>query len=119
MDGKHARSFVRRSELRTLLGEHQECVDDLNKAKEIDPNFSDIDRLLKDAERRLKQSKKRDYYKILGVARNADKKTIKKAYRKLAATHHPDAVLKDLDNPVSIEKVFILAKKFMLFFVLN
>ncbi len=33
---------------------------------------------------------KRDYYEILGVDRNADEKTIKRAYRKLAKKYHPD-----------------------------
>lgn len=32
----------------------------------------------------------KDYYKILGVDRNADTKEIKAAYRKLALKHHPD-----------------------------
>lgn len=32
----------------------------------------------------------RDYYKILGVGRTADEKTIKTAYRRLARKHHPD-----------------------------
>ncbi len=32
----------------------------------------------------------KDYYKILGVAKSADDKTIKSAYRKLARKHHPD-----------------------------
>ncbi len=33
---------------------------------------------------------KRDYYEVLGVARDADSNSIKKAYRKLAMKHHPD-----------------------------
>lgn len=35
-------------------------------------------------------SKKRDYYEVLGVAKNADADTLKKAYRKLAMQYHPD-----------------------------
>ena len=33
---------------------------------------------------------KRDFYEILGVDKNADETTIKKAYRKVAMQFHPD-----------------------------
>lgn len=35
-------------------------------------------------------NKKRDYYEVLGINRNADEASIKKAYRRLAKKYHPD-----------------------------
>lgn len=43
-----------------------------------------------------KDSIEKDYYKALGVAKDADAATIKKSYRKLARELHPD---KNPDNP--------------------
>ena len=43
----------------------------------------------------------KDYYKILGVSKDADEKSIKKAYRKLAREYHPDM---NPDNPQAEDK---------------
>lgn len=57
------------------------------------------------AERLKKQSQKRDYYKILGVSRNANKKDIMRAYRKAASKWHPDQF--QGDEKAKAEKKFI------------
>jgi len=45
-----------------------------------------------------------DYYKILGVERNATEKEIRNAYRKLARKHHPD--LQPSEKKEEAEKQF-------------
>jgi len=43
-----------------------------------------------------------DYYKILGIPRDADKKAIKDAYRELAFKYHPD---RNKENPEAVNRM--------------
>ncbi|XP_071798592.1 dnaJ homolog subfamily C member 3-like [Asterias amurensis] len=68
---------------------YDKAIEDFRKADEIE-NTQRTEEALNRAQKLHKQSLKRDYYKILGVKRNARKKEILKAYRKLAQQWHPD-----------------------------
>ena len=47
----------------------------------------------------------KDYYKILGVDRKADDKTIKSAYRRLARKHHPDVTKGGKDSAERFKEI--------------
>jgi DnaJ family protein C protein 7 len=71
-------------------GKWEEAVRELKDIQEQDPTDAGIAKQLRNAELELKKSKRKDYYKILGVEKDADENQIKKAYRKAAIVHHPD-----------------------------
>jgi DnaJ homolog subfamily C member 7 len=71
-------------------GDWESAVRELKELQEQDPQDGSIAKELRKAELELKKSKRKDYYKILGVEKDADENQIKKAYRKAAIIHHPD-----------------------------
>ncbi|VDD85873.1 unnamed protein product [Enterobius vermicularis] len=74
-----------------LIGEQfDEAIEDYQKAVNEHEESRKAKEGLNKAQRLKKQAGRKDYYKILGVRRNANKRDILKAYRKLAQQWHPD-----------------------------
>ncbi|KAF2107463.1 hypothetical protein BDV96DRAFT_589337 [Lophiotrema nucula] len=82
-------------------GNWEEAVRDLKAIHEANPSEPGIAKEIRNAELELKKSKRKDYYKILGIEKDATEQEIKKAYRKLAIVHHPD---KNPDDPSADER---------------
>uniref|UniRef100_A0A8C1EMB2 DnaJ homolog subfamily C member 7 n=1 Tax=Cyprinus carpio carpio TaxID=630221 RepID=A0A8C1EMB2_CYPCA len=73
----------------TVGSKYEEAVRDYEKVYQTEKT-KEHKSLLKNAQLELKKSKRKDYYKVLGVEKNATEDEIKKAYRKRALMHHPD-----------------------------
>jgi len=69
---------------------YDDAVHEYQEALRLDEHLSRAKEGIDKAKRLQKQAEKRDYYKILGVKRNASKQDIIKAYRKAAQEWHPD-----------------------------
>lgn len=75
--------------------EYEICINTLNTAKEHHGNqHQKLNELLQKAHTALKRSKTKDYYKVLGLTRDADEREIKRAWRKLTIINHPDKAAK-------------------------
>jgi DnaJ family protein C protein 3 len=91
MDETNEAALVYRGEKLLKAEKWDEAVAAFQSAFEKSGRRSqDIMQRLQKAERLLKVSKRKDYYKVLGVPRDADDRAIKKAFRTAAKTAHPD-----------------------------
>lgn len=80
------------------------AINILQKALDTHGGDNMLQSKLQKAEIALKRSKEKDYYKILGVAHDADARQIKSAYRKLVQKHHPDKAHKNGISKEDAEK---------------
>ncbi|XP_014282079.1 dnaJ homolog subfamily C member 7 [Halyomorpha halys] len=89
LDSNYIKALMRRAKCYMELQQYEEAVRDYEKIVKFDKS-RETRKLLNDAKLELKKSLRKDYYKILGVNKNATTEDIKKAYRKRALVHHPD-----------------------------
>ncbi|KAJ5085747.1 hypothetical protein N7532_010518 [Penicillium argentinense] len=79
----------------------EEAVRDYKSVAENNPSEKGIAEEIRRAEFELKKAQRKDYYKILGIGKDASEQEIKKAYRKMAIQYHPD---KNRDGEAGDEK---------------
>ena len=91
LDDGYVKALTRRARSYMELEEYEEAVRDAEKALKLE-RTEETKRLVHTAKLELKKSKRKDYYKILGVAKGANDDEIKKAYRKRALVHHPGTI---------------------------
>ncbi|CAB1341665.1 unnamed protein product [Coregonus sp. 'balchen'] len=88
LDETYIKAYLRRAQCYLDKEEYDEAVRDYEKVYQTEKT-KEHKHLLKNAQLELKKSKRKDYYKVLGVDKNATEDEIKKAYRKRALMHHP------------------------------
>ncbi|CAL2029583.1 unnamed protein product [Caenorhabditis brenneri] len=105
-DDSDVDTLLQRAEAYMLDEEYDLATADFDKALEWDPSNEAAQSGKEQAKRAKELVGKRDYYKILGVRRNANKREITKAYRKMAQKWHPDNFQDEKDKKKA-EKKFI------------
>lgn len=103
IDGELTEALVQRGEAKLLTKDWEGAVEDLKAAAQKSPQDMSVREALMRAEKALKLSKRKDWYKILGVSKTASVAEIKRAYKKLALQWHPD---KNADNREEAENKF-------------
>lgn len=106
LDEKYLKALLRRAKCYMDLNMLEEAVIDYEKVVQLERS-REHRRLLQDAKVALKRSKRKDYYKVLGIDKTASDEDIKKAYKKRALEHHPDRHSSASDTvKVEQEKMF-------------
>ncbi|KAF3442851.1 hypothetical protein FNV43_RR16769 [Rhamnella rubrinervis] len=103
IDGGLLEALVQRGEAKLLTEDWEGAVEDLKAAAQESPQDMHIREALLKAEKALKMSKRKDWYKVLGVSKTASISEIKRAYKKLALQWHPD---KNVDKREEAEAQF-------------
>lgn len=96
IDNKNIEVLLMRADSHMASEDYDAALRDFSSAHELDPQNGRVHEGYQKAQRLKKMASRKDYYKILGIPRDADKRVIKRAYRALAHEWHPDKYRGDL-----------------------
>jgi len=97
LDVSYYKAYIRRAQCYIAVEKYEEAVRDYEHVLDKEPT-NEVQAGLREAKRLLKISKRKDYYKILGISKTATLHEIKKAYKRLALQYHPDKVTCDTEE---------------------
>ncbi len=78
----YVKALLKRSEVHTQLQMYEQAVQDLERVKTLEPSTPGLKQKLQDVKLELKKSKRKDYYKLLDISKEATEDEIKKAYKR-------------------------------------
>jgi len=106
LNENYTKAYSRRGVVYMTFKMFEEARYDFQRVKDKEPTNQEAIKHLEEAKKEEKKAKKRDYYAILGVGRDANETEIKKAYKKLAIKWHPDKNNQSEESKKLAEKTF-------------
>ncbi|CAI5468901.1 unnamed protein product [Closterium sp. Yama58-4] len=103
VDNDHFDALLLRGEARIATEEWEGALGDFKHAHQLNQQSREAVAGFQRAEQGLKMSKRKDWYKVLGVDKSASAADIKRAYKRLALIWHPD---KNTENKEEAEEQF-------------
>jgi DnaJ family protein C protein 7 len=100
------KAYMRRGNIYTHLGKYQEAYADYEIVRERDPHYPELEQSIRLTKLEEKKSKRKNYYKILGVEQSSTQHDIKKAYKRAALQWHPDKNSETEERRQLAEKTF-------------
>eukprot|EP00008_Paramoeba_atlantica_P009121 CAMPEP_0201481076 /NCGR_PEP_ID=MMETSP0151_2-20130828/5402_1 /ASSEMBLY_ACC=CAM_ASM_000257 /TAXON_ID=200890 /ORGANISM="Paramoeba atlantica, Strain 621/1 / CCAP 1560/9" /LENGTH=538 /DNA_ID=CAMNT_0047863107 /DNA_START=107 /DNA_END=1723 /DNA_ORIENTATION=- len=88
-------AHIFRAKAKMQLEDYDSAYGDLQEVLRIDRNNRQANSLMQEVQKLQKMAKRVDYYKVLGVEKTAKPSEIKRAYRNLAKSNHPDKVAEE------------------------
>jgi DnaJ family protein C protein 7 len=101
----YSKAYSKRAQCYCELEKYEEALHDLNRVSELEPGENqELNRQIKQVHQLAKKLRKKDYYKILGISKNATDDEIRTAYRKQSSLNHPDRFVDEKEKKAANER---------------